>query len=558
MVTIQIDFANGTKTFDKTNLLRRNACKANNRVMPNNSILKYGIISQDGHASIYDSNRELAKLNEQGLLSEGLPVRIYYGNRLVGDYISGKWDYNYLTREALIPLNDTVYNWRNVLFSGKITNQSNRLLDFFQELNRQLQLRTGEVVVADTATLNLMARKSIPTGFLPPRNMAKAWITFCQIAQGWVFKGIDGTIRLIRGGSGAVRNIFKGEILKNPPPKSNFAVNNQIRGVFGEVTNIAMGEQQAPLTHTHRYDNYLYEYTRGFVSDNRPVSAIATASTRYSFNYDLRLSFRYMNHIENPTISVKLVCRKFTAGTVYGSALGTGNNDVLFNHINRRNSHAHTIPLGFSLEEDRPSFSNFSGNVWTEAVEKFDFNVADINEVESGIIFRASLEKVLEGRLHLSMTSSGVISEVTLYQPEAIEIIINGDIFRILLEMFTHGAETRAFEIKQNTLLTTDATVDGIIPLSEFLTNQIIRDWRDGKQSFQMSVLASNPSALYQCGDIVRPLNAIKEEIDISNPGQINRVAFARKQSGEAKTFLVTRADLDPVRKVQDLDLQEI
>ena len=104
-------------TVDKGNMLSINSPSA---FKSNLNKPDYGVLSMSGNSEFIDYNGSVEALANNLLLVEGLSAEIFLNNTLtgksvrVGDWITGKWNYEPNDRTVSVTIHDGLVNWQEI------------------------------------------------------------------------------------------------------------------------------------------------------------------------------------------------------------------------------------------------------------------------------------------------------------------------------------------------------------------------------------------------------------------------------------------------------------
>jgi|GEM_PF-4632930 len=370
-------------------------------------------------------------------------------------------------------------------------------------------------------------------------------------------------------------------------------VDNEVKGVFGEVIDISRIPRDNPgspnvLTSENRRDRYNFigrvdtRNANGFILNLLsevnlpgvpipiPVGATVTGPRsvisyehRLVFNFELR--YNYIAPIENVVVNRARLFYSRTTNSGSGNGFvpdsGGGfpfipNSNVTFIHNTYPNQTSPGVAENIMMPLNETVRRPASG---TTTQHTRDFTISNLEIDDFSVRFTATLNAILTSTLSagsgigrgIGLVWSGLIPTPTpgtwwaqefnfsVVQPSHIEIEVSGDTYRIIPQAFQHGELKNAFEVYQNSLITTKTTKAD--PYTRAMNEKMTSEWENGKRNFNIEVVA--PNELYQIQDSVKILKVRRGEIDENNPQEVNNASILQNPNGEAVEFEITSAE---------------
>lgn len=324
-------------------------------------------------------------------------------------------------------------------------------------------------------------------------------------------------------------------------PQSELISNNKIQGAFGIMANNIMSEEKAlwqgniPLFNNDVSATSTYGFYQG---DDR-------SEYRYDTNWqipvNLDIDFLRPTYVSQIRFEILWSMTKWIfmkdASTI--SDFNNLKNIMRGLPLDRRNIAA---PQGFTTLY----FQNYEGG--SEISDpKPHSNPNRFKLTYSTTLISTKQSRCLAERSHLgdnplyllsfdTSTLQGQINFASYFPTNIIVTVVGTEILTTDVA-FQIGSQENAYEIKKNPLITTRATKGGV-PLHQFLTNEIINEWHDGKQTVGLTKIVNGPQDLSKIDDSAIVVNA--RESDVTD---INRQSIARNKDGTAKEFEVSSAE---------------
>jgi hypothetical protein len=167
----------------------------------------YGVLSMSGNIEFIDYDGSVEALANNLLLVEGLKAEIYLNNTLtgksvkVGDWITGKWNYEPNDRTVTVTIHDGLENWQEievprVNYDAK-SGKSKSLWEFYDYLFEITQ--SNGYNMTHRSDLDTEAKSILQTVVVYPRleagNLWHCWQKLAEAAQSYVYMGQDGIIK---------------------------------------------------------------------------------------------------------------------------------------------------------------------------------------------------------------------------------------------------------------------------------------------------------------------------------------------------------------------------
>ena len=400
------------------------------------------------------------------------------------------------------------------------------------------------------------------------------------------------------------KNEWKGE------PQSDLVLDNKFRGVFGERVDISSVPRDNPsipniLTTQRRTDNYHFisrvskvagyilmninnQYAGGWFESGMIIGNRSVIQYSHNFNFDIDFSFSYSEPIENVNIDyVRLYYDRFQYSASQNQIFQITNAaanwildrypEIMFTQFPEQITVEDLIqPLDALINRPPTPMPTLTENF-------IDFEPPTNISINSfRVDFRSKLETSILSNFAAASGSGAIIIfrpdyqgmqdwygfEVSYnaIQPKYIEVSIRGDTYRLTPQAFQHGSEKNAYEIHQNSLITTRSTV-GNNTLPQWITSKIAGtfdtngnviekgEWYDGKQNISLTKIMKDETSINRVQDEAVVINA--RDTDLQD---VNRQSIARRRDGTAKSFDITNAEFDFNRDsfTQNLDMAEI
>lgn len=191
-------------TVDKGNMLSINSPSA---FKSNLNKPDYGVLSMSGKIEFIDYDGSVEALANNLLLVEGLSAEIFLNNTLtgnsvkIGDWITGKWNYEPNDRTVSVTIHDGLENWQEievprVNYDAK-RGTTKTLLEFYDYLygiTVKNGYRMTESDGLDKVTLNALST-TIVYPHLEAGNLWRCWQKLAEASQSYVYMGQDGVIK---------------------------------------------------------------------------------------------------------------------------------------------------------------------------------------------------------------------------------------------------------------------------------------------------------------------------------------------------------------------------
>ena len=191
-------------TVNKRNMLSINSPSA---FKSNLNKPDYGVLSMSGSIEFVDFDGSVEALANNLLLVEGLSAEIFLNNTLtgktvkVGDWITGKWNYEPNDRTVSVTIHDGLENWQEIEVprvnydakSGK-TKQLAEFYDYLLEITKSNGYSMIERIDLDTETAYIL-RSVVMYPHLEAGNLWRCWQKLAEASQSYIYMGQDGIIK---------------------------------------------------------------------------------------------------------------------------------------------------------------------------------------------------------------------------------------------------------------------------------------------------------------------------------------------------------------------------
>ena len=196
-------------TVDKGNILSINSPAAFKSTLNKPD---YGVLSMSGKIEFIDNKGTVETLANNLLLVEGLSAEIFLNNTLtgksvkVGNWTTGKWNYDPNDRTVSVTIHDGLENWQEievprVNYDAK-SGATKPLLEFYEYLY-EITVKNGYHMVGidelDKATLNALSI-TVVYPHLESGNLWRCWQKLAEASQSYVYMGQDGIIKFKHDG----------------------------------------------------------------------------------------------------------------------------------------------------------------------------------------------------------------------------------------------------------------------------------------------------------------------------------------------------------------------
>jgi hypothetical protein len=159
----------------------------------------WGIVSNGGKISFYDTNSEVIRLIEKNGISKFSRVKIYLTNTLanitknLGEFYTSKWNYDNDSRLVDITIKDDLEEWQEVVIS-----QAYKMSNFtYLELYYQLVSHTPAkfIISTDAKTLEYLSTitESNPSNLVGDTLWAR-WQQFAEATMLHIYKNSKGEV----------------------------------------------------------------------------------------------------------------------------------------------------------------------------------------------------------------------------------------------------------------------------------------------------------------------------------------------------------------------------
>jgi len=282
---------------------------------------------------------------------------------------------------------------------------------------------------------------------------------------------------------------------------------------------------------------------------------------RHELNYDIDFNYNYTTPIENGRVDyVRLVCERFTWSGSQNTQFPITNAAATF----IMNMFPQVPFPTFTVTQVENRLQELNAHVVRPANPpaptrlSFDFDISNVQIESFRIRFNGRLNRTLTSTfaagvgsgIYLLPNPQTVLPPVmgnlfawdanyTVYQPLFIEVSVRGDTYRITPQAFQHGEIKNAFEVHQNSLITTKTTKGD--PYTRVISDKMTSEWGNGKRAFNVEVTA--PNEIHEIQDDIKIMQVRRGEINENNPQEVNNASVIQNPNGEAVNFEVTSAE---------------
>jgi hypothetical protein len=190
---VLVYYNNPTGTIEYDNSFINDISRNSQSVADNSEVFDYSALVQNGTMKLIDKDGSIAQLARQKILKDKLVIEIVLDNKVVGKYISRKWNYVYGSKIVNITLSDTLENWDNINYSRILTFNNTTALDLYNELVSI----SGETFQTLSSELSdYLDSITIKYCYLNIDTLRNQWNKLCQITQCVVFKNEVGYVEI--------------------------------------------------------------------------------------------------------------------------------------------------------------------------------------------------------------------------------------------------------------------------------------------------------------------------------------------------------------------------
>lgn len=162
--------------------------------MQDNSLPEYGALSQYGNVKIADYTGLINQIEELGYLAQGIKIKLYLDDELVGDYLFDTFERENSTVYN-IQLNDEIIKWNEIFVPGQLLKENATAYELYVLLKSYYQ---ADYENLDDDIANYLTNIKIKYFYLESGSLFSQWNKFCDITQMLIFKKQNGKIAFRR------------------------------------------------------------------------------------------------------------------------------------------------------------------------------------------------------------------------------------------------------------------------------------------------------------------------------------------------------------------------